>query len=94
MADCKYYKDEICVNADCPMRADYCPVPDNPGVCRYEKRDAIENVSFMPDGIHELSKHQFEEEMILRNVTVQILKCKTCGEVSIGWLRQDNTVQV
>lgn len=37
-ADCKWMKDEICVNADCPMRADYCPVADNPGVCRYEER--------------------------------------------------------
>lgn len=37
-AGCKYCKDEFCVNADCPMRADYCPVPDNPGVCRFEDR--------------------------------------------------------
>ena len=30
----------ICFNADCPMRADECPIPDNiPGVCRYEKRE-------------------------------------------------------
>lgn len=32
---CKYCKDEICVNADCPMRADYCPVFDTPQICRY-----------------------------------------------------------
>lgn len=39
MAECKYCVDEICVNADCPMRADYCPVPnDEEGVCRYEER--------------------------------------------------------
>ena len=35
---CKYCKDEFCVNAECPMRADYCPVPDITGVCRYEER--------------------------------------------------------
>ena len=35
---CKYCKEEFCVNADCPMRADYCPVPDNPGVCMFEDR--------------------------------------------------------
>lgn len=35
---CKYCKDEICVNDQCPMRADYCPVPDMPGVCRHEER--------------------------------------------------------
>lgn len=38
MPDCKWCQDEICVNADCPMCADYCPVPDIPGVCRFEER--------------------------------------------------------
>lgn len=36
--DCKYCQDEICVNADCPMCADFCPVADVPGVCRFEDR--------------------------------------------------------
>ncbi len=39
MADCKWMWDEFCVNPDCPMRADYCPVVDYPGVCRFEKRE-------------------------------------------------------
>ena len=51
MPDCKYCQDEICVNADCPMRADFCPVPDIPGVCRFEERavtmDKIKN--YLPD---------------------------------------------
>ena len=38
MADCKWMQDEICVNADCPMCCDYCPVADYEGVCRYEER--------------------------------------------------------
>lgn len=38
--DCKWCKDEICVNSDCPMCCDYCPVPDDPGVCRFEERGA------------------------------------------------------
>ena len=38
MNECEYCVDEICVNADCPMRADFCPVSDIPGVCKYEKR--------------------------------------------------------
>ena len=39
MADeCKWMQDEVCVNADCPACADYCPVADNPGVCKYEER--------------------------------------------------------
>ena len=35
---CKYCKDEFCVNGDCPMRGDYCPVPNISGVCKYENR--------------------------------------------------------
>lgn len=35
MNDCKYYIDEICVNADCPYRADYCPVTEYPNICKY-----------------------------------------------------------
>ena len=43
MAECKWMQDEICVNAECPMRGDYCPVAQYEGVCRYEsgKRGAI-----------------------------------------------------
>ena len=37
MKECEYCIDEICVNADCPMRADFCPVSDIPDVCKYEK---------------------------------------------------------
>lgn len=39
-SDCNYDSDGICVNADCPMCCEYCPVPDTPGVCRHEKRGA------------------------------------------------------
>ena len=38
MADCKWMKDEFCVNSDCPMCADYCPVVNFPTVCRFEDR--------------------------------------------------------
>ena len=37
--DFKYFQDEICVNAECPMCADYCPVPGIHGVCRFEERE-------------------------------------------------------
>ena len=39
MPDCKWMQDEICVNADCPMCCDFCPVVDVPGVCRFEERE-------------------------------------------------------
>ena len=38
MSDCKWMMDGICVNADCPMVADYCPVPEFENVCKYEDR--------------------------------------------------------
>ena len=38
LMDCKYCQNEVCVNADCPLCADYCPVADVPGVCRFEDR--------------------------------------------------------
>ena len=38
MAECKHNIDEICTNADCPLVADYCPVPDTPDVCQWEDR--------------------------------------------------------
>lgn len=36
---CKWMKDEICVNGDCPAVADFCPVVNHPGVCRYEENE-------------------------------------------------------
>lgn len=39
---CKYCKDEFCVNDDCPMRGDYCPVMDVSGVCKYEVIEPLE----------------------------------------------------
>ena len=44
VTDCKYCQgDEVCVNADCPMCADFCPVVDVPGVCRFEEREEAKN---------------------------------------------------
>lgn len=47
-----------------------------------------------PDGIHSLDPCQFEEDEVWTNVTVQILKCKKCGEVSIGWYKNSNSKKV
>lgn len=42
---CKFEQDEICVNADCPLCSDFCPVCYNPGVCRFEDRWREQNES-------------------------------------------------
>lgn len=36
--ECKWMQDEVCVNADCPLCCDFCPVADTAGVCLYEER--------------------------------------------------------
>lgn len=40
---CKWLKDEVCVNGDCQAVADFCPVVNYPGVCRYEETDEKED---------------------------------------------------
>ena len=47
---CKYYCDEFCTNDQCPMCADYCPVPDMEGVCKYEERIEDEIYVLTPKG--------------------------------------------
>ena len=34
---CKWCHEEACTNASCPVCADFCPVVDYPGVCRFEE---------------------------------------------------------
>lgn len=50
-----------------------------------------DGMSIRPDGFHEMEPHQFVEKEIHRNVTIQILQCQKCGEISIGWFRQEDT---
>ena len=44
--NCEHYSEdwETCTNADCPYCADYCPVAENPEVCRYSGLDDTEQV--------------------------------------------------
>jgi hypothetical protein len=51
-------------------------------------------ITIKPDGIHELSLHKFKLEQKLCNVTVEILRCEHCGEISIGWYRQEDTEEL
>lgn len=45
MADCKHYYDEMCINADCPYRADYCPVTEYPALCKFYQRQGTSGKS-------------------------------------------------
>ena len=37
--NCVYCQEEFCTNDQCPMCADYCPVPFTEGVCKFERRE-------------------------------------------------------
>lgn len=43
LKECKYCKDGICVNADCPKWGDYCPVEDVPNMCKWAEQKAMTN---------------------------------------------------
>lgn len=37
---CKYLSDsftEVCINADCPACADFCPCSEYPEICKYRE---------------------------------------------------------
>lgn len=44
-------------------------------------------IHFLPDGEHEVSLHDFVEEEVIEGCCVQILRCRRCGELSVGFWR-------
>ena len=42
---------------------------------------------FRPDGKTSVSHHEYEEVEVIEGVTIQLLRCKRCGALSIGWWR-------
>ncbi len=47
-----------------------------------------------PECTIELDSDIYVVEQVLENVTVEILKNKTTGEYSVGWKRQENTIDI
>ena len=68
-----------------------CPLSEyGKSVCRFP-----DGVTIKPDGEHEMSPCcDFYEAEVYKNATVMLLRCKRCGNESVGWLRQDNTEEV
>lgn len=60
-------------------------------MCKCEMPDGI---SIRPDGVHELDACSYEVSEVYKNVTVEILKCKKCGNISIGWYKQPDTIEL
>ena len=104
MNKCKWAQgdfDEICVNADCPMCADFCPVLVQPGVCRFEDRGKRTNA----DKIRAMTDAELAN-WITRHTECEDWQCPVfysckaaleideydnplCADMILNWLRQE-----
>lgn len=78
MNKCKWAQgdfEEICVNADCPMCADFCPVLVQPGVCRYEDRGK----RTYGDKIRAMTNEEIADMMMSHGQ--KLFNCEICGEL-------------
>lgn len=50
-----------------------------------------QGIDIRPDGVHSLSPHNFVLAERHKNVNIEILQCKNCGEISIAWTRTPYT---
>ena len=69
---------------------------DDPYKKSFSERECVkcafpDGIIIRPDGVHELDPCVYETIEIHRNVTVEILRCKNCGNTEILWFRQENT---
>lgn len=49
MGDCKWAKDEICVNSGCEMGGDFCPFYDKYDACRHSSENNDKRLDFIND---------------------------------------------
>lgn len=52
------------------------------------------NIIIKPDGINELDPCIYQVVEKYKNVTIEIIKCKHCGNIEINWYRQDDTEEI
>lgn len=53
-----------------------------------------DGITIKPDGIHELDPCIYKDIACYKNVTVIISQCVKCGNISVSWKPQPNTVIV
>jgi len=51
-------------------------------------------ITIKPDGVHELDPCIYQDIEMYKNVTVIVSQCKNCGNISLSWLRQENTEEI
>ena len=90
---CSWCHNEKCVNDECPVRGDYCPVPDIPGICMYEERHGrwvIEGEEYRSMTVSCTSfdyvRHIYGWGLpsLKRDLKVNYLYCNKCGAKTDG----------
>ena len=51
-------------------------------------------LTIKPDGVHQLAAGLFETEQVFANCTVEVSRCKHCGEYELSWYRTAATEEV
>ena len=51
-------------------------------------------LTIKPDGVHQLVAGLFETEQVFTNCTVEVSRCKHCGEYELSWYRTAATEEV
>lgn len=77
---CSWCHNEKCVNDECPVRGDYCPVPDISGLCRYEERHEMTVRKAWENIVERLKlyshEYGFTDEDLVAEVLVYSLLCE------------------
>lgn len=76
---CKWCHNEMCVKDECPACTEYCPVPNMPGLCRYEEREYMTPKKAWHNIINRLKiyadEHGFTDEDIAAEVMAYMVLC-------------------
>lgn len=51
-------------------------------------------VEIRPDGKNVLDPCIYKDVQVVRNVTVIVSECQNCGNVSLSWLRQEDSEDI
>lgn len=51
-------------------------------------------ITIKPDGIHKLDPCVYETIEAYANVTVEVRRCRRCGNIDIAWSRQEDTIDL
>ena len=70
------------------VEADWLYKPDTG--CWYGKGSSFgENICQVISETPKTCEHNYIEKQVEKGVTVQVLECADCGDVSIGWYREE-----